>query len=151
MVVKQPRKNKWSKPNEPVFYIVCSIRGTQITARRETDGRTICLDASQFKLGNAEINTTDEPEKSEEAQTPKVGPDLEIPEKETPPSVPPVAPDTKANVEKPKEPPGAEITLGQDTEPEQGAEHSQPVDRLAVTIPRRERRQPSHLMDYVLA
>ena len=144
VLVKQPRKNKWSTPYEPVFYVVCSIRGSQVTARRVTDGRTVCRDASQFKLANAVINTTDEPEKNEEVQTPQAVPDIEIPEKETPPSAPPDPPDTTANAEKPMEPPGAEII------PEQGAEHNQPVDRPAVTRPRRERRQPSYLKDYVL-
>ena len=109
-----------------------------------TDRRTVCRDASQFKLANAVINTTDEPEKNEEVQTPQAVPDIEIPEKETPPSAPPDPPDTTANAEKPMEPPGAEII------PEQGAEHNQPVDRPAVTRPRRERRQPSYLKDYVL-
>ena len=59
MLVKQPRKNKWSTPYEPVFYVVCNIHGSQITARRVTDGRTVCRDASQFKLANAVINTSD--------------------------------------------------------------------------------------------
>ena len=108
------------------------------------DGLTVCRHASQFKLANAVINTTDEPEKSEEVliQTPQTVPDFMIPGKGTPPSVPPVLPDTTANAEKPKEPPGAEIIPGQETEPEQGAEHNQLVDRPAVTRPRRERRQP---------
>ena len=39
VLVKQPRKNKWRTPYEPVFYVVCSIRGSQITARRVTDGQ----------------------------------------------------------------------------------------------------------------
>ena len=150
VLVKQPRKNKWSTPYEPVFYAVCSIRGSQKTARRVTDGRTVCRDASQFKLANAVINTTDEPEKTEEVQTPQAIPDIEIPEKETPPSAPPDPPDTKANVEKPRELPGAETIPEQESEPEQGAEHNQPADRPAVTRPRRERRQPSYLKDYVL-
>lgn len=64
VLVKQPRKNKWSTPYEPVFYVVCNIHGSQITARRVTDGRTVYRDASQFKLANAVINTSDEPEKS---------------------------------------------------------------------------------------
>ena len=68
------------------------------------DGRTVCRDASQFKLTNAVINNTDEPEKSEEIQTPQAVPDLEIPEKGSPPSVPPVPPNTTANAEKLKGP-----------------------------------------------
>ena len=58
MLVKQPRKNKWSMAYEPVFYVVCSICGSQVTATRVTDGRTVCRDASQIKLANAVINTT---------------------------------------------------------------------------------------------
>ena len=151
VVVKQPRKNKWSTLYEPVFYVVCSILGSQITARRVTDGRTVCRDASQFKLANAVINTTDEPEKNEEVQTPQAVPDLETPEKGTPPSAPPDPPDTKANVEKPMEPLSAEIIPEQETEPEQEGEHNQPADRPAVMRPRRESRQPSYLKDYMLA
>ena len=129
---------------------MCSIRGSQITARRVTDGRTVCQGASQFKLATAVINTTDEPDKSEEVQTPKAVPDLQIPEKGTPPSVPPVPSDIVTNAEKPQEPPSAEIIPEQEPEPEQGTEHNQPVNRPEVTRPIRERRQPSYV-DYVLA
>ncbi|PFX12489.1 Uncharacterized protein K02A2.6 [Stylophora pistillata] len=151
VLIKQPRKNKWSTPYEPVFYIVYNICGSQITARRVTDGRTIYRDASQFKLANAGINTTNETEKSEEVQTPQAVPDLKIPEKETPLSVPPVPPDAMANAEKPKEPTSAEMIPEQPNEPEQGVEHNQPANRPAVTRPRRERCQPHHLKDYVLS
>ena len=34
VLVTQPKKNKWSTPYEPVFYIVYSIQGSRITARR---------------------------------------------------------------------------------------------------------------------
>ena len=142
------RKNKWSTPYEPVFYVVCSIRGSQITARRVTDGRTVCRDASQFKLANAVINTTDEPEKSAGARTPHSVPDLKLPEKETPPSVPP---DTAANAETPQKSPSVEMIPEPEPEQKQGAEQDQPVTKPALTRPRRERRQPSHLKDYVLA
>ena len=37
VLVRQPKRNKWSTPYEPVFYAVCSIQGSQITARRVTD------------------------------------------------------------------------------------------------------------------
>ena len=33
VLVKQPRKNNWSTPYQPVFYIVCSIHGSKITVR----------------------------------------------------------------------------------------------------------------------
>ena len=42
VLLKQPRKNKWSTPYEPVFYVVCRISGSQVTARRVTDGQTVC-------------------------------------------------------------------------------------------------------------
>ena len=137
-----------------MFYVVCNIRGSQITARCVTDRRTVCRDASRFKLGNAVINTIDEPENSVEVQTPQAVPDLQIPEKGTPPSVPPVPPappDTVANAEKPQEPPSVEIIPEQETEPVQGVQYNQPVNRPAVTRPRRERRQPSYLKDYMFA
>ena len=104
-----------------MFYVVCNIHGSQITARRVTDGRTVCRDASQFKLANAEINTSDEPEKSDEAQTPQAVPDLEIPEKVNPSSVPP---DTTAIAEKPQEPPIAKILVipARETERKRGTE-----------------------------
>ena len=129
--LKQPRKNKWSTPHEPVFYVLCGNRGSHITARRVRDGRTVCRDASQFKLTNAVINNTDEPETSEEIQTSQAVPDLEIPEKGSPPSVPPVPTNITANADKLKEPPGAK------TIPEQGAEHNQPVNQPAVMRLRR--------------
>ena len=72
VLVKQPMRNKWSTPYKPLFYAVCSNQGSQIMARRVTDGRTVCRDACQFKLANAMINTTDEPEVNEEAQLPPV-------------------------------------------------------------------------------
>ena len=56
-----------------------------------------------------------------------------------------------ANAEKPQEPPSVEIIPEQGTEPVQGAGHNRPVNRPAVTRPRRERRQPSYLKDYMLA
>ena len=38
VLVKQPKKNEWTTPYKPVFYVVREIRGSQITARRITDG-----------------------------------------------------------------------------------------------------------------
>ena len=62
VLVKQERNHKLSTPYEPIFYIVCEIQGSR--ARRATDGRTVCRDASFFKLLNAVINTADEIERS---------------------------------------------------------------------------------------
>ena len=38
VLATQPRKNKWSTPYKLVFYVVCSIRDSQLTARCVTDG-----------------------------------------------------------------------------------------------------------------
>lgn len=53
VLLRQRKSNKWSTPYEPVFYTVTKISGSTITARRITDGREICRDSSQFKLANA--------------------------------------------------------------------------------------------------
>ena len=66
VLVKQPKKNKWTTPYEPVFYVVREIRGSQITARRITDGRTVCRDASQFKVANSVMETMNDNELTEE-------------------------------------------------------------------------------------
>jgi hypothetical protein len=66
VLVKQQKKNKWSTPYEPVFYTVYDIQGSRITARRTTDGRTVCRDVSHFKLVNSVINTADETETRED-------------------------------------------------------------------------------------
>ena len=52
VLVKQPKKSKYSTPYEPIFYIVCNIQGSRITARRVKDSRIVCRDANQFKLVN---------------------------------------------------------------------------------------------------
>ena len=62
VLVRQTKKNKWSTPYEPVLYTVSQIQGSRITARRITDRRTVCRDASQYKRVNNVINTTDEHE-----------------------------------------------------------------------------------------
>ena len=66
VLVKQPKKDKWTTPYEPVFYVVRETRGSQITARRITDGRTVCRDASQFKVANSVMGTMNDNELTEE-------------------------------------------------------------------------------------
>ena len=65
VLVKQEKRNKWSMPYEPVFYIVHEINGSRITARRATVERTICRDISHFKLVNAVINSANDREITE--------------------------------------------------------------------------------------
>ena len=65
VLVKQPRRNKWTTAYEPTFFIITNIAGSQIIARRVTDNRTVCRDASQFKLANSMINTASEVEQDQ--------------------------------------------------------------------------------------
>ena len=65
VLVKQPRRNKWTTAYEPTFYIITNIAGSQIIARRVTDNSTVCRDASQFKLANSMINTASEVEQDQ--------------------------------------------------------------------------------------
>ena len=60
VLVKQTKKDKWTTPYEPIVYTVIEIKGSQVTARRITDGRVVCRDASYFKLVNSVINTADD-------------------------------------------------------------------------------------------
>ena len=156
------KKNKWSTPYEPVLYVVYNIRGSRITARRVTDGRTVCSDTSQFKLANAMINTTDEHGTAEEANPPPSVPEHERPGSRTPynseherlgsrtphnvpPNQKPANTETAStgNLEMPLE--QAKPT------PQQPSASSTPiVNQSPTTRPRREKHKPSHLKDYVL-
>ncbi|KAK3745368.1 hypothetical protein QZH41_001397 [Actinostola sp. cb2023] len=49
VVVKRENKRKGQTPYEPYIYIVIHTKGSQITAKRIKDERTICRDASKFK------------------------------------------------------------------------------------------------------
>ena len=60
VLLKQAKKNKWSTAYEPAFYTIYRIDGSSIAARRVTDGREICRDASRFKLANAVIQNMEE-------------------------------------------------------------------------------------------
>ena len=60
VLVKQPKRNKWTTEFEPIFYMVIEIEGSKITARRVTDGRIVMRDASQFRLVNSVMNNTDD-------------------------------------------------------------------------------------------
>ncbi len=55
VLLKQPKINKYSTTYEPTFYEITKVLGSQVTAQRVTDGRTVCRDASHFKAGNGII------------------------------------------------------------------------------------------------
>lgn len=68
VLLKQKKRNKWSTAFEPAFYRVTRIDGSSIAAKRITEGREVYCDASQFKIANSLIqeNTSEENEDQEE-------------------------------------------------------------------------------------
>ena len=154
VLVTQPKKNKWSTPYEPVFYIVYSIQGSRITARRATDGRTICRDASQFKLVNAVINTADEQETKEGAILPPANPEFHRPGSEAPRnmlSIDEPAPKETPDMEDADTPPEDQEQTQQIMESDQpNPSRTPPRHQTPSTRPRRDKRRPSYLQDYVL-
>ena len=49
VLLKQNKVNKWTRPYEAHFYIVFKIKGSTVWAKRMTDGRKVCRDATHFK------------------------------------------------------------------------------------------------------
>jgi len=66
VLVRQQKRNKWTTPYEPTLYEVIKIAGSQVTARRFTDGRIVCRDAKEFKVVNSVVNTLDEVERDQD-------------------------------------------------------------------------------------
>ena len=60
VLLEQKKKNKWTTAYEPAFYNIYRINGSSVWARRVSDGREICRDASKFKLANAVVRNMDE-------------------------------------------------------------------------------------------
>ena len=50
VISKREKKLKAETPYEPHIYLVTKVKGSTIYARRLSDGKTICQDASRFKL-----------------------------------------------------------------------------------------------------
>lgn len=50
VLLKRDKKCKGDTPFEPYIYIATKVIGSTIHARRANDGKTVCRDASKFKL-----------------------------------------------------------------------------------------------------
>ena len=50
VLLKRDQKRKGDTPFEPYIYIATKVIGSTIHARRVSDGKTVCRDASKFKL-----------------------------------------------------------------------------------------------------
>lgn len=60
MLIKQPKRNKWTTLYEQSSYTINDIKGSQIHARHVTDGREECRDASHFKIANQVVDARDD-------------------------------------------------------------------------------------------
>ncbi|XP_053391998.1 uncharacterized protein K02A2.6-like [Mercenaria mercenaria] len=49
VLLRQDKRNKWTTPCEENYYIILQVNGSEIGARRHTDGRVVYRDASKFK------------------------------------------------------------------------------------------------------
>ncbi|XP_031568678.1 uncharacterized protein LOC116303300 [Actinia tenebrosa] len=134
------------------------MQGSKITARRTTDGRTVCRDASYFKLVNTVINTADETE--------TVGPSQEEPKETTDTKQEDprerILRETKSHEDR-KKPPNNEgkqaelkeksskMTQVKQEKTEERVEREKPQDEgEKVSRPRRERRRPKKFEDYYM-
>ena len=139
VLVKQTKRDKWTTPYEPTIYTVTEIKGSQVTARRITDGRLVCRDASFFKLVNAVVNTADDVN-----QDPDVTPVCEI--RDIPPT-PKETVKTKKSIEiEPETIPIQEVI-------NENQENENPTVENVIeqpTRPRRQRKPPVRFKDYVM-
>lgn len=53
VLVRQTKRTKWSTAYEPQFYVIYRIDGSSIGARRISDNRQVYRDSSHFKLANS--------------------------------------------------------------------------------------------------
>ena len=148
-----------------LYFTLRTTSRAKITARHVTDGRTICRDASQFKLANAMINTTNENGTTEEANPPAAvsgrpgsrtphNSEHERPGSRNPHIVPPNQKPANTETTNMGDP---EMLLEQAKLTPQGKESDQPsasstpiVNQSPISRPRRERHKPLHLKKYVL-
>ena len=70
VLLKRDKKRKGETPFEPYIYIATKVIGSTIHARRASDGKTVCQDASKFKL----LRTTYIPARDNQRKTPTVRP-----------------------------------------------------------------------------
>ena len=65
VLLKREQKRKGETSFEPHIYIITNIIGSTIQARRANDQKTVCRDASKFKL----LRTDDFPTEDKERET----------------------------------------------------------------------------------
>ncbi|XP_078350665.1 uncharacterized protein LOC144635430 [Oculina patagonica] len=132
VLLKQKKRNKWSTAYEPAFYIVTRTDGSSIAARRIMDGREVYRDASQFKIANAltQDNASEERDDQEKEPTSEDWREKIL---------------LNANPQSVHE----ETITSREEIITSTAETSSSDKPPAVTRPRRDRRRPDYLKDYV--
>ena len=70
VLLKRDKKRKGDTPFEPYIYIATKVIGSTIHARRVSDGKTVCRDASKFKL----LRTTYIPARDKQRKPPTARP-----------------------------------------------------------------------------
>jgi len=136
VLLKQKKRNKWSTAYEPAFYTVIQTDGSSIAARRITDGREVYRYASQFKITKAFIqdNTSEERDDREGEPTTE---------------------DWREKILLNASPPSVQeeiITITEEVVETSSSKTKQnKLSELpaAVTRPRRDRRRPDYLKDYI--
>ena len=136
VLLKQKKKNKWSTAYEPAFYTVIRTDGSSIAARRITDGREVYRDASQFKIANALIqdNTSEERDDREEEPTSEDWREKIL---------------LNANPKSVQEEIITNTEEVVETSSSDKMENKPPELPAASSRPRRDRRRPDYLKDYV--
>jgi len=154
VLLRQKKVNKWSTAYEPIFYTVIRISGSTIMARRVTDGREITRDSSQFKLANAIMH--EEGAKGGDSEDWRETLLMNSGNPSTVQSSSPVQaiPEQSDSAEETV----ANGSLGHanqqleelpTVQTEEGSTSSSPTPRVQSSRPRRERRRPAYLTDYV--
>jgi hypothetical protein len=149
VLVKQTKRDKWSTPFEPTIYTVTEVKGSQVTARRITDGRIVCRDASNFKLVNAVVNTADDIIQEDHPripafETPRIQDIEDIPITQETLMSDPMNQDQNRNIQDEAQ------TRSDEQVPTQLQEESREEIRPAINArPRREKKRPVRFKDYV--
>ena len=137
VLIKQKKRSKWSTTYEPAFYTVARTNRSRIAARRITDGQELYGDASQCKIANALIQDNTSEERDD-------------PEKEI------ISEDWREKILMNSNPQSIPEEINTNTEETAETSSSDQMEQnkpseipAAVTRPRRDRRRPDYLKDYV--
>ena len=159
VLLKQSKRNKWSTAYEPAFYVVTRVDGSSIASRRIKDGREVYRDASQYKQANMLIEDheprkivveenaisqdNDEDPVAEETTQKQL-----ISDKET--TLPNATTESEAVQEAVEEMP-MEIHdhIPENSSVEQTNQADKSMVEQPISRPRRTKRKPAYLADYV--